>query len=408
MNILFLNPIGRVGGAERVLVDVIASLRTVGSVDQITVILLSEGPLAARLRQYQCDVIVEPLPGSFAEMGDSQFIHKNRWYANVLLLGKMSTGALKLVMYLARLRKLIKQHAPELVYSNGLKTHLISVFVRPRNASLVWHLHDFYGTRPAVARMIGLAAKQVDRAIAISEAVKQDTQRLAPKLKISVIYNAVDQILFAPSDEPVDGAILDQLSHLDAAPAGVIRFGLIATYANWKGHHVFLDALLLARDKVSSPVRGYIIGGPIYSTAGSQVTVTELGTRIKELGLEHEVGLIPFQDEPSAIYRMLDIVVHASTRPEPFGLAIAEAMSCGRALIVSAAGGAQELFDEGVHAIGHTPGDSSMLAEAMIRLGNDPDLRSRLAINAAAASRHRFSHERFANQLIRVFQELRH
>ena len=36
-----------------------------------------------------------------------------------------------------------------------------------------------------------------------------------------------------------------------------------------------------------------------------------------------------------AAYRALDVVVHASTRPEPFGLVIAEAMACGRALVAA-------------------------------------------------------------------------
>ncbi len=55
--------------------------------------------------------------------------------------------------------------------------------------------------------------------------------------------------------------------------------------------------------------------------------------------------------------RALDIVVHASTRPEPFGLVIAEAMACGRAVITSAAGGAAEIVESEVDALTHTPGD---------------------------------------------------
>ena len=38
----------------------------------------------------------------------------------------------------------------------------------------------------------------------------------------------------------------------------------------------------------------------------------------------------------------LDVVVHASREPEPFGLVIAEAMACGRAVITTANGGAAE------------------------------------------------------------------
>ena len=70
--------------------------------------------------------------------------------------------------------------------------------------------------------------------------------------------------------------------------------------------------------------------------------------------------------------RALDVVVHASTQPEPFGLVIAEAMACGRAVITSAAGGAAEIIDAGVDAITHPPGDAASLSACMVRLARDP------------------------------------
>ena len=66
-----------------------------------------------------------------------------------------------------------------------------------------------------------------------------------------------------------------------------------------------------------------------------------------------------FVERPAAALRSLDVVVHASTQPEPFGLVIAEGMACGRAVIVSRAGGAVELVEEGVTALTHAPGDAA-------------------------------------------------
>src|SRR4051812_6736193 len=63
-------------------------------------------------------------------------------------------------------------------------------------------------------------------------------------------------------------------------------------------------------------------------------------------------GFVPFQARVEAVYRALDVVVHASTRPEPFGLTIAEAMACGRPLVAARAGGAAELFEDEVEALG--------------------------------------------------------
>ena len=62
------------------------------------------------------------------------------------------------------------------------------------------------------------------------------------------------------------------------------------------------------------------------------------------------------------MFRALDVVVHASTKPEPFGRVIVEAMSCGRAVVVAKDGGAAELFEDGVSALASPPGDASALA----------------------------------------------
>jgi len=88
------------------------------------------------------------------------------------------------------------------------------------------------------------------------------------------------------------------------------------------------------------PARFYVIGGPVYLTHGSQVSRGELENHCQMLGLDGWVGLIGFQQDPAEIYPALDVVVHASTRPEPFGLTVVEAMACGRAVIATEAGGA--------------------------------------------------------------------
>ena len=176
----------------------------------------------------------------------------------------------------------------------------------------------------------------------------------------------------------------------------------MATYANWKGHDVFLDAL--ARLPATGPtVRGYVVGGPIYATVGSQFTRDELERRAAANGLAGRVGFIPFQPDPADVYRMLDVAVHASIRPEPFGLTIVEAMACGKPVVVAAAGGAAELFTPGHDGLGHTPGDAKGLTDAIARLAADPELRARLGANARRTAVERFSQERYGREIAAVF-----
>ena len=187
-----------------------------------------------------------------------------------------------------------------------------------------------------MARLLRWSARPGVRAVAVSHSVAADAARvLGPRVPVETIYNAVDLDRFAPG--PGDGAWLDGLAGLPPAPAGTVRVGLVATYARWKGHDVFLDAV--ARLDPGLPARFYVVGGPIYRSAGSQYSPEELRAKAEALGVAGRVGFAGHQADPEAVYRALDVVVHASTRPEPFGRVIVEAMACGRAVVVLRGGG---------------------------------------------------------------------
>jgi glycosyltransferase involved in cell wall biosynthesis len=97
--------------------------------------------------------------------------------------------------------------------------------------------------------------------------------------------------------------------------------------------------------------------------------------------------------------------VHASTAPEPFGLVIAEAMACGRAVIVSRAGGAEELVTNEVDALTHTPGDVGELAAQIAALTKDPELRARLGGEARASAERAFDDVRLAREIVPVYRD---
>jgi glycosyltransferase involved in cell wall biosynthesis len=127
---------------------------------------------------------------------------------------------------------------------------------------------------------------------------------------------------------------------------------------------------------------------------------------VRTLGLEGRVGFTGFVSDMPAAYRALDIVVHASTRPEPFGLVIAEAMACGRAVVATPAGGAAELFEPGVHAISAEPASPDALLEAIAQLVNDAPARQALGERARAHARQHFNQSRFAADLQAAMRRL--
>jgi glycosyltransferase involved in cell wall biosynthesis len=86
-----------------------------------------------------------------------------------------------------------------------------------------------------------------------------------------------------------------------------------------------------------------------------------------KLGIAEKTAFTGYVTHAGSAIRTLDILVHASTQPEPFGRVIAEGMACGCAVICSAAGGAAELITEGQDALAHSPGDDCVLVLLELR-----------------------------------------
>lgn len=374
MHVTFLSASGGLGGAERVLLDCLAAGRTAGDVE-MSLVTLEPGPLADASRALGARVEVVTAPDAVVSLGDAY--GSRRVLASALL-----PAAAALPGFVRRVARVLAALGPDVVHSHGIKTHVLGALV-PRRARLIWHLHDHLGGRSVSSRLLALLATRCDVALAVSESVAADARSHLPaRLPVVVAHNAVDGDRFQPEGARLD---LDALAGLSPAPDGTTRIGLPATFARWKGHDVFIEALA----RLNRPdVRGYIIGAPLYRTARSQWSRGELEGRVRDAGLDGRIGFTGAVEDMPAAYRALDVVVHASTRPEPFGLVIVEAMACGRPLVAVPRGGAAELFVDGEHAVGVPPSDAGALAGALARLLGDParatDMGRRARLRALA------------------------
>jgi glycosyltransferase involved in cell wall biosynthesis len=406
LKIVYLNPAANLGGGELSLLDLISSTRDAVPGAELHLVVTAPGPLTGKAEALNVRVHVLQMPQVLVGLGDSA-LRGQSWPAMALALGsKVPAASLNALRYARDLRSLIRDVGPTLVHSNGIKAHLLLRLASSPGVPVVWHIRDMLGTRPLVARLLRLAANRgVAGAIAVSEAVARDARSVIGRgFPIEAIYDGIDVDRFAPGIG--DGAGLDELAGLPPAELGTVRVGLVATYARWKGHEVFLDALARLDPTVGPPVRGYIVGGAIYQTRGSQFSEAELRARVASLGLGCRVGFVPFQAETSNVYRSLDVVVHASTLPEPFGRTIIEAMACGRPTIVAKAGGAAELFDDDRDALGVHPGDPAVLANAIRRLVADPGLRRTIAEQARRSAVERFDRRRLGLEVIAAYKRL--
>ncbi len=402
MRIVYLNPVGVIGGAERALLSVLASVRQADPAAELHLIACTDGPLLQQAEKLGVRSVLLRMPECMARAGDSQHRHSG-WLGKSWGFLRQAGSAGPATWRFARLlRQTFRNLQPDLVHTNGIKSHLLARLAGTDKAPVIWHVQDFYGERPFVGRLLRWARKGVFGAVAISEAVARDVQGLLPDLPTRVIFNAVDTGHFAPG--PADPSRLDRLAGLPPANGETVRVGLVAAYARWKGQDVFLRAAAQACGCLPPHrVRFYVIGGPIYRTQGSQFSTAELRSTAQSLGVQDQVGFIDFQHDPADVYRDLDVVVHASTRPEPFGLTIIEGMACARPVIVARAGGAAELFTHDHDAVGVAPGDAAALASAITDLANSPERRRHLANNARQTVLSKFNQRDLGPQVLDAY-----
>jgi glycosyltransferase involved in cell wall biosynthesis len=402
MRLLFMSACGEMGGAERSLHDLLASLRAARPAWELTLVVPAAGGLAERAERLGVRVVVLEFPRGLALLGDAGAGGPaGRRVGRVRLLTGVAAAAPGVALYLLKLRRTLRRLAPDVIHANGLKSQVLAVWARA-GAPVVWHVHDYVGSRPLMARLIKMCAPRCAAALVNSQSVGEDLRSVCGKrLKTHTLYNGVDLETFSPSGARLD---LDSLSGLPPAEPGTVRVGLLATAARWKGHETFLRSL--SKLPADVPVRGYVIGGSIYRTRGSQFGAREMRECAARLGLEGRVGFTGFVEEPAAAIRALDVLVHASTEPEPFGLAIVEGMACGRSVVASRAGGAAEILHDCEAALSHAPGDADGLSAQIARLAQSAELRTRLGREGRLVAESRFDRARLAEELIKVYGEV--
>jgi glycosyltransferase involved in cell wall biosynthesis len=394
------------GGAEVALVNVLATLKEAAPDWKLDLIVSDAGPLVTKAEALGVTTTILPFPTSLARIGDaSAGGPSGKQASRMWLLGRLVFAGPGIAAYRSKLRRLLRRLSPDVIHTNGFKMHVLGALAKPDEVPLVWHMHDYVKGRPLAGQFIKWLRKRCALVLANSDSVKRDVESVCgDSLPVQRVYNVVDTRVFNPAGATLD---LDSLANLTPAAPSTVRVGMVTTFARWKGQTTFLKALSLVPAGI--PLRGYIIGGPLYTTEGSQYSTEELRAEADRLGVLDRLGFTGFVANPAEAMRSLDIVVHASTQPEPFGLVIIEGMASGRAVIMSESGGAAELMQNengaGPNAFGHRPGDAAKLAECIIQLARDPQLRARLGA-AGRVTAERFDRQQLGAELVPIYRRL--
>jgi glycosyltransferase involved in cell wall biosynthesis len=397
MRLALVSVSDQLGGSEVVLLQIVEHVRRTRPDWSVDVVVPGAGPLAARSAALGARVHALAMPPALARLGE--------WGTAARPLGvlrQLSAAITALPGYERGFADLLDTIRPDIIHSNGFKAHVVAARART-DAARVWHVHEYVSSRAATRRLLRLYGAVPDAIVANSHSVADDLRRaLAGRVRagITVVHNGVDVERFTPAGPALD---LDAASGLAPAAAGAVRVGLVATFARWKGHDVFLRALAGA----DPAVRGYVVGAPVYDTTGSQWTMEELRSVAADARVEDRAGFAGFQPDVPAVLRALDIVVHASVQPEPFGLVVAEAMACGRPVITTGIGGAAEIVRPGETALTCIAGDPASLASAINTLARDGARRARLGSAGRAVVEEQFTAARFGDAIVAQYEALR-
>jgi glycosyltransferase involved in cell wall biosynthesis len=202
--------------------------------------------------------------------------------------------------------------------------------------------------------------------IVTSDAVAQMFGKNIESFPIEKIPNGVDVELYHPANS--GPFVLDSLN----IPSDVPIVGMIARLDRWKGVEIFLRAISICK-KHRPKVQYVIIGGEIEGSIQYAKELYQIAAELELNEVVHFAGWRFGPEDMPDVYAALDLIVHASTLPEPFGLVILEAMATGKPVVATNDGGPKEICIDQETGLLVPPGDPEKLAEAILNLIENPE-----------------------------------
>jgi glycosyltransferase involved in cell wall biosynthesis len=292
-----------------------------------------------------------------------------------------------------RLSRLLKQLKPDVVHAHdphGVAMAALALSMSTQLAKpplIASRRVDFHLRRGAMSRW---KYRQVDCFICASEAIRQ--------------MLVADGVVEARTVTVHEGIDLDRVASAPRAnvheelflPHQAPVVGNVAALVPHKGQRHLVEAAALVVRKV--PDARFVI-------AGEGELRPTLERQIKEHRLEKHVLLAGFRPDVLSLHKAFDIFVMSSIT-EGLGTSLLDAMAAAKPIVASATGGIPEVVENGVTGILVPPKDDQAMADAIVRLLKDADLRQRMGLAGLARARQRFSADRMLRDTLRVYQRV--
>lgn len=296
---------------------------------------------------------------------------------NIKFLFKIPT---MLFEFLSKLHWFARMRKFDMVYLNGNKcgVYLYACLKLLRvKVKTYWHLRDYpydHGAFKLFWKNLKNSKSPEIQFIANSYSVKKHIDSISSKnpKKSLVIYN---QSGLRTNDDFKKNK-------------NISKIGIVSMFSYWKGIHqgIFFAGMFEKELRKLGITEFSIYGDNIYKTNGNQGTMSDefkkMAKRFSKTSFIKFYGL----EKPEKIFKEIDILLHLSISPEPFGRVIAEAFSYKVPVISTALGGAAELVKNNVTGLVVAPHDYDGLYESIRLISEGNTFAQELISNAYAFS----------------------
>jgi glycosyltransferase involved in cell wall biosynthesis len=232
--------------------------------------------------------------------------------------------------------------------------------------------------------------RQVDSFICASEAIRQMLiGDGVPGARTVTVHEGIDI-------ERVDAAEPANLHGEFWLPHHAPIVGNVAALVGHKGQKHLIEAA--RRVLPQMPDARFII-------AGEGELRPALERQIKDHHLEKHVLLAGFRPDVLSLHKAFDIFVMSSVT-EGLGTSLLDAMAAGKPIVATRTGGIPEVVADGETGLLVPPRDEEALADAIVRLLKDPDLRREMGEAGRVRARNLFSLERMVQNTLNVYQRV--
>ena len=368
--ILFCSHVVELGGAEMVLLDLLAELDR----DQFEPHLAIPGP--------------GPLTDRAAVLGVKTH--------EVPLAGNSKLGKARAALRSQKpLRALAQALDCHVLVANSMIAGYAAVLAQQPGLAAIWHLHAVSNSKIA-----GFSLRRAAQVIAPSQ-VALDA---AAVTNGHCIHNGVPERFFTCADQLGTAAGSLRATHGIDAQAPLL--GIIGRLDPHKGHEVLLHSLAGEWPAGCAP-HLVIAGGELFATAHARLGGfrDRLLQLVTELSLHDRVHWLGEVADTSTLLPELDVLVVPSISLESAPRTIAEAQAAGCPVVASNVGGIAEMLQHGSAGVLVANGDSDALRLAVAGLLTDPSRRERTVRAARLRAEQQYRLPAFARRCEAVFAQ---